>query len=162
MFSEISVVSLTERDVCSLQELLRTSGPYVAERRTSDYWLYARLFHDTCLGVKDNAVLVGALIAFRDQARGFREIYIQDVAVCVDWRGRGIAKAMISELLRRARQWKVNRVWLTSEVDNLPAIAVWRKLGFTNEKADYIQDDLWVTRNLKGPGQDRVVFSLQM
>lgn len=157
-----SVDSILESDVAQLQELFESAGRFVRARGASDYWLYARLFRDTCLAARTEDKLVGALIAFRDQTRDFREVYVQDVAVAAGWRGRGIGQALMSELITRAESWKGKRIWLTSEAENQVAMRLWNRLGFVNDRADYLDGDLWVTRNLKGPGKDRVVFTLDL
>jgi hypothetical protein len=79
--TRVSISSLVESDMPSLQELFRDAGPFVRGRGASDCWLCARLFCDTCIGAKDNGQLIGALIAFRDQSRACQEIYIQDLAL---------------------------------------------------------------------------------
>jgi hypothetical protein len=39
---------------------------------------------------------------------------------------------------------------------------LWKKFGFENRKADYMENDLWVTKDLKGVGIDRVVYILEL
>jgi ribosomal protein S18 acetylase RimI-like enzyme len=160
MPSRLTIKSLTEQDIMAIKELFKSSGPYVAERGVSDYWLYTRLFNNTCIGVKDGETLVGALLSFCDQTRDYKEIYIQDIAVSPKYRGVGLF--LIKELISRAKVLGVSKIWLTSEVENEKATKLWDKLGFKNKKADYLDHGLWVTRDLKGPGRDRVVFSLEL
>ena len=66
------------------------------------------------------------------------------------------------ELLRRAAQWRIRRTWLTSERENEAAVRLWRRLSFVNQQADDGEDGLWVTRDFKGPGRDRVVFAYEL
>lgn len=154
--------SITEDDLATVEELFISAGPYVTARGPSDYWLYARLFGQTCLCVRIDGSAVAVVIAFRDQTPGVNEIYIQDVAVHPDYRGRGLAKLLLEELHRRACLWGVERVWLTSEADNTPAMKLWLRLGYVNIEADYDQDGVWLTENLKGPGRDRAVYELSL
>lgn len=152
------VESISIDDVEALFELFSDAGPFVTPRTLSDYWLYARLFSNTCLCVRDGSNLAGAVIAFRNQLPGTDDIYVQDVAVDPAHRRNGIAERLIGELIERSHGLSVRRIWLTSEHENSAAIRVWERLGFTNRPSDYLSDGLWLTRNLKGRGRDRAVF----
>ena len=96
------VEPITENDSEALADLFANAGPYVTARTLSDYWLYARLFSTTCLCIRSDAEqLVAAVLAFRDQTPGRNEIYIQDVAVQIDQRGRGLAESLLREIRYR-------------------------------------------------------------
>ena len=58
------------------------------------------------------------------------EGYISNVAVRPEHRGRGIAKALVAELLARGRALGLSFVTLEVRVSNAPAIAVYAALGF--------------------------------
>jgi ribosomal protein S18 acetylase RimI-like enzyme len=152
---------ITEADVDDLVKLFDSAGPYVTARGRSDYWLYARLFNNTCLCIRDNGRPVAAIIAFRDQTEGVHEIYIQDVAVDTNHRQQGLAQALLEELHHRARTWGIKRIWLTSEAENTNAMRLWQRLGYRNPDADYQVDGVWMTKNLKGPRRDRAVYELR-
>lgn len=56
------------------------------------------------------------------------------IGVHDDWQGRGIGSAMLGALVRAADDWLgVHRIELTVFSDNAPAIALYRKFGFTEE-----------------------------
>jgi ribosomal protein S18 acetylase RimI-like enzyme len=151
--------SIIAADVEALVDLFTVSGPFVSARTASDYWLYARLFSPTCLCVRgDDGRPVAAVLAFPDQSPGVDEIYIQDVAVHPEHRRLGYGELLLDELHRRATDWGVTRIWLTSEPANTGAIRLWAKFGYENPPADYQEADVWLTRDLKGPGRDRAVF----
>ena len=151
---------ITEADIDVIAELFANAGPYVTARTLSDYWLYARLFSSTCLCVRSDGRPVAAVIAFRDQTPGVDEIYIQDVAVHPDHRRQGHGEALLEELHRRACDWSIGRLWLTSEAENAGAMKLWIKVGYVNSEADYEEHGVWLTRDLKGPGRHRAVYEL--
>ena len=153
------VESIKESDAEDLVELFSNAGPYVSARTQSDYWLYARLFSTTCLCIRDdNGKPIAALIAFIDQTPCKREIYIQDVAVNVTQRQTRIGYTLIRHLVQIAASASMDRIWLTSEPTNDAALRLWQKLGFINRRSDYAYQEIWITRDLKGPGKDRAVF----
>ena len=153
------VDSIAPSDAEALVELFDGAGPFVAARGMSDYWLYARLFGSTCLCVRDDdGSPIAVLISFRDQSPGSNEIYVQDVAVHPAHRRGGYGKVLLEELHRRAEEWGVSRVWLTSEPENTAARALWARYGYENLPADYEESGVWITCDLKGPGKDRAVF----
>ena len=59
------------------------------------------------------------------------EGHITNVAVREEWRGRGIAEWLIQELLARAREGGQTRFTLEVRPSNEPAIALYKKMGFT-------------------------------
>lgn len=149
---------ITKDDTPYIHGLITRSGPFVSPRSKSDYWLYATLFSDTCLCLIENDDLCGVVLAFTDQSRNFEELYIQDLAVLPNHRKFGVGSALLEALLMRARSFGVKKVWLTSEPRNAAAIALWCGFGFENPEADYLDNGYWVTKNLKGKSEDRVIF----
>jgi ribosomal-protein-alanine N-acetyltransferase len=55
---------------------------------------------------------------------------ITNVAVAADFRRRGIARALIMELVARATECGVSRIVLEVRVSNHPAIALYEQMGF--------------------------------
>lgn len=55
-----------------------------------------------------------------------------EVAVFVhqDYRGCGLGKLLLSELISEARRLRLQRVWGTTELDNVPMLRLARSLGF--------------------------------
>lgn len=85
----------------------------------------------------------GQLVAFcigrlRKHPRHFSG-RIYDVAVRPDFRGRGLAKALVCRVLRELTQGRARCVYLEVREDNYPAIALYEALGFVKirELADY-------------------------
>lgn len=155
--------SIEEGDAEQLRDLFSSGGRFVSARGLSDYWLYARLFGSTCLCVRDDAGKpVAVVIAFRDQTPGVNEIYIQDVVVRSDHRRQGLGGMVLEELHRRAADWGINRIWLTSEAENAAAMQLWHQFGYVNPEADYQQAGVWLTRNLKGAGRDRAMYECRL
>lgn len=158
MASQFEITSIHEADVPQLQGLFRAAGLFVAERDPFDYWLYARLYSNSCLAARKDDILIGTVLAFRDQSRNFKEMYVQDLAVAPATRRQGVARALMQTLLERADSWGIARTWLTSHEENAAATNLWRQLGFIPHLADNQEHGLWRTGNLQGPGRNRIVF----
>ena len=58
---------------------------------------------------------------------------IDNVAVSVAFRGRGIAQKLLEELLRLAKNRGIGDITLEVRVSNEPAIHIYEKLGFVSE-----------------------------
>jgi len=83
------ITPLTVDRIPDLEKLLALGEPYIRLRDSSDYWLYATLFADTCpLAIIDGQV-AGSVIAFRSQVDP-SEIYLQDVMTHPGHRREGI------------------------------------------------------------------------
>jgi [ribosomal protein S18]-alanine N-acetyltransferase len=70
-------------------------------------------------------------------------IDIHNIAVHLEYRRRGIAQALLGEVIREARNQLFTRVMLEVRSSNLPAQTLYRKLGFatTGIRKGYYSDD---------------------
>lgn len=151
------VTPLSRRLLEPVERLMQRGAPYVRARTPSDYWLYAELFSSTCPVVLVDDEVAGAAIAFRSQ-NDPSQIYVQDLMTSPDHRRRGVAGALLGAVCEQAIRWKVHRVYLTSEPDNIPARTAWDRAGFVNAPGDFMIDGVWLVRDLKGPGRHRAVY----
>lgn len=72
----------------------------------------------------------GELLGYVGMMTVLDEGYISNVAVAPPWRRRGIASALLEELLRRARQREMAFVTLEVRESNEAAINLYRNFGF--------------------------------
>ena len=85
--------------------------------------------------LEDNAVAVVALIdgevvAYAGMTSVLDEGQITNVATRPSYRRRGLARAVLEELIRRATERGVASVFLEARVSNAPAISLYTSLGF--------------------------------
>jgi ribosomal-protein-alanine N-acetyltransferase len=89
------------------------------------------------VGAENNLYLVaesdGVIVACCGVTNVAGEGNINNVAVAEDYRRRGIAHVLMSEMLRKARQMGVEDFTLEVRVSNTPAIRLYEKLGFVVE-----------------------------
>jgi GNAT superfamily N-acetyltransferase len=155
------VTTLSVDLITQVQRLMELGSPYIRVRTESDYWLYASLFSSTCPVALVDGQVAGAIIAFRSQDNP-HDIYVQDVMTRPEHRKRGIARALVAHVHDRAKAWGCDRIYLTSEPDNVAARAAWESLGFHNVAGDHAIDGVSVIKDFKGPGKDRAVYQLHI
>lgn len=72
----------------------------------------------------------GEVVAYACASVLFEEAEIGVVAVAREWRGRGVGKRLLSELLSRAKRLGAEKVFLEVRVSNESALALYRGAGF--------------------------------
>lgn len=63
------------------------------------------------------------------------EIFLNEIGTGDDWRRRGIARALLRSLFARADAAGIGEIWLGTEIDNLPARALYENHAATEEAA---------------------------
>jgi len=71
-----------------------------------------------------------------------RKGWIEDVVVEGDWRGKGVGRAIIEELLTEARRRGLAAVYLTSHPQREAANHLYRALGFAQRATNCYRHDL--------------------
>lgn len=155
----VAVTPLTVPMIADVIQLMDLGAPFITARTASDYWAYATLFSSTCPVAHIDGALAGAVMAFRSQDDP-DQVYVQDVMVHPDHRRQGVTTALLDSVRGQAQTWGCTRLWLTSEPDNQPADAAWRKLGWSNVPGDREVEGVQVISDFKGPGKDRAVYEL--
>lgn len=83
-----------------------------------------------CLGTYQRGDLVGSMvILFRRNSRSAR---VYSLAVSAAARGQGIGRRMMARAEREARMRGCNRMRLEVRMDNLPAVRLYERLGFSD------------------------------
>ena len=81
-------------------------------------------------------------------------IDIHNIAVHLEYRRRGIASALLGEVIREARDQSFTRVMLEVRRSNVPAQTLYRRLGFATAgiRKGYYSDD----------GEDALAMTLEI
>ena len=85
--------------------------------------------------LEDNAVAVAAVVdgevaAYAGMTSVLDEGQITNVATRPSYRRRGLARAVLEELIKRAAERGVRSIFLEARVSNAPAISLYKSLGF--------------------------------
>ena len=142
-----SVQRLRPGDIALMHGLLTMFGEVFEEPETygrarpSDAYLRHLLGREEFIAlaaIKDGAV-IGGLAAYElskfEQERS--EIFIYDLAVAAGHRREGVATALIEETKAIAAIRKAWAVLVQAETDNVPAIALYAKMGSREEAAHF-------------------------
>ena len=103
----------------------------------------------------------GRLIAYVGMMHVLDEGYIANVAVAPEARRRGVARALLTELERRARAIPLAFLTLEVRAGNAPAIALYASLGYetVGRRRNYyekpVEDALLMTRVLTAPNSEK-------
>jgi ribosomal-protein-alanine N-acetyltransferase len=75
----------------------------------------------------------GGPVGYAITGRAGRRGYLQRLAVHPDWRGRGLAAALVVDGLRWLRRWRVDQALVNTQEGNEAAAALYLRLGFRSE-----------------------------
>ena len=151
----MQIVSMTAEHVSRLAELekLCFSEPWSEKSLTEEIDNPAACFlvamqQDEVLGYGGMHTVLG----YGGMHTVFGESYVDNIAVFPEFRGHGVGRTLMEALIEKARE--NGGVFITLEVrtSNLPAIAMYRSLGFT---------EAGVRRNFyTEPREDALIFTL--
>ncbi|MEO1694556.1 MAG: GNAT family N-acetyltransferase [Pseudomonadota bacterium] len=78
---------------------------------------------------------------FEFVAASYRQhAYIADMYITEQWRGTGCARALVEEIVQRARASGINRVAISALARNDAANEAYKRLGFRAYAVQYVQD----------------------
>lgn len=106
---------------------------------------------ECCIVADDSGSVVGYGIALISPSRD--RSWLLSLGVLSRAKGQGIGRRLTETLLDILRGLAVPSVWLTVEPGNMPAVSLYRSLGFTEKER---RDDYF------GPGESRIVMTLSL
>ena len=160
----MQIVSMTAEHVSRLAELekLCFSEPWSEKSLTEEIDNPAACFlvamqQDEVLGYGGMHTVLGyggmhTVLGYGGMHTVLGESYVDNIAVFPEFRGHGVGRTLMEALIEKARE--NGGVFITLEVrtSNLPAIAMYRSLGFT---------EAGVRRNFyTEPREDALIFTL--
>jgi len=92
------------------------------------YFMLCKFFHETCVVAEEHGNIVGFVSAFRLPQEN-NAVFVWQIAVAESQRGKGLASAMLMELLGRKSCQDISFVLCTISPSNRPSQALFRKLA---------------------------------
>lgn len=123
--TDCKIINVEEKHIAQIEELEKQcfSVPWTAQQLKTQL---SGNMHVFIAAVNGEEVL-----GYMGMMYVLDEGYISNVAVSPEYRHRGIADALISELISRAQELELSFVTLEVRVSNAPAIALYKKHGFS-------------------------------
>ncbi|WP_245598247.1 GNAT family N-acetyltransferase [Halomonas halodenitrificans] len=100
-----------------------------------------------------------AVVGYAAMDRQPFEAELQAVLVDTRWRGRGLARRLLAEVVEQARAWGSERLLLEVRVGNASAIALYRGAGFED---DGIRRGYYPPRQAGAVREDALLMSLAL
>lgn len=96
------------------------------------------------LTATSDGIVVGGITAYElpKYKRDETEIFLYELGVMENYRRKGVASALIDELLDLAAERQISAVFVATEADNIPAIELYRKTVGRPESAIFFTCDL--------------------
>ena len=134
---------LMSSDLAPLKQLLRVFGEAFNDLSTyqdaipSDSYLESFLskLQNIVLVAQDGDEMIGGLVAYvlEKFERERSEVYIYDLAVAAAHRRKGIARGLINELKKVAKEKKAYVIYVQADYGDDPAIALYESMGVKEE-----------------------------
>ncbi|GAE35743.1 GNAT family N-acetyltransferase [Halalkalibacter akibai] len=123
--------------------------------------LFFTHFNNTSFIIEKDRQVVGFLIGFLSQTN-LSEAYIHFVGVHPEYRNQNIARGLYQAFFDQIIDFgRTNVKCITSPV-NKTSIAFHTKMGFSIEDGDSEVNGIAVSKDYDGPGQDRVLFVINL
>lgn len=87
-----------------------------------------------CYGLFDNNTLVGYIWAYQHSFREELRVYINEIRILEDYRGKGFGAKLIKTVEKEAMNAGIKAVYIHAEATNHNAIRLYKRLGFEPER----------------------------
>lgn len=104
-----------------------------------------------CKDSEGNVIAYGIIVPSANQGSG----WLLSLAVSFPHRRKGIGTELVNQLLAKAKSSSLEKIYLTVEPDNKPAIFLYERLGFIAAKVEH---QYQIERHYFGPDEHRIVM----
>lgn len=154
----MEVAPLTAFSLQQIATVMREGRPWLPD--STDYWLWQTCFGTTSFIACSDGTIGGGVLACINQVKA-DEVYVDQIAVHTQWRGRGVTGHLLEAVCAEARRRGCRRVWLSTDPAN-PAARAWARYDFNVLPGDDEVNGMPVTRDFKGPGKHRAIFERRL
>lgn len=146
----MKIIELQEVDVMALQQYVQLEEDSFGEGGLNAWTLVPMIRHGRVYTAYENSTLIGLAQYMRDWDKP-EQAYLLGVSIAKKVRGRGFGTAFLARTLQMIAYDKISKVELTVAPENLAAIHIYEKLGFTAKE---------IRKDEYGIGEDRIVMVL--
>jgi L-2,4-diaminobutyric acid acetyltransferase len=127
----MEVRELREGESGQVQELIRECGPYVVPYNVYAYWMLENYYASTCKVAVDNNRMIGFVSGMPNIDKGL--LFIWQICVHKDYRGRGIAALLMDSLLMTAKEHGFKKFELSISEGNNASLNLFRSFSDKND-----------------------------
>ncbi len=123
----MEIRELREGDSGQVLELIRECGPYVVPYNVYAYWILENYYAPICKVAVDNNRVIGFVSSMPGIDRGL--LFIWQICVHKDYRGRGIASMLMDSLLMTAKVYGFRKFELSISERNDASLSLFRSFS---------------------------------
>jgi len=105
-----------------------------AEKKIYEMIEYIAANKAICYGLFDGNLLVGYIWAYYNRFRDENRVYISEIRVIEEYRGKGYGEKLINCVEKEAKGLNVNAMYIHAEAMNEGAIRLYKRIGFEPER----------------------------
>lgn len=153
-YDELKIFRFKDFDVRRVRRLLRFNEDAFGEDAMDAFGAIAHIYYGNMFILKENrkdSKILG-MASFSRAWDDNKLAYLSDYAIAEEARGQSIGTQFLKMVLEDVKDQGFERVQLTVDPDNDPAVALYEGLGFKKDR--FIE-------NLYGPGEDRYIMDLK-
>lgn len=143
---EAALESLTALEAAHGWATAGSASQLAATLRSSTIWVVGQVVDDVVVG-------------YAALERQPFEADLQAILVDARWRGRGVARRLLAEVVEQARAWGSERLLLEVRAGNASAIALYRAAGFAE---DGVRRGYYPPRQAGAVREDALLMSLAL
>ena len=121
---------IKEGDAGQILDLVKTCGPYVAPYNVYAYWILENYYSSTCKVVEDLNRIIGFVSGMPSVDKG--TLFIWQICVHNDYRGKGVANLLLDSLLKKAKEYKFEKIELSISESNYASQKLFRNYSERN------------------------------
>jgi L-2,4-diaminobutyric acid acetyltransferase len=127
LLSHAMITTPTDKDAVAIWRLVEDSNT-LDHNSFYCYFLLCSHFKETCAVAKNNGTVVGFASAFRLPAQP-DTLFIWQIRVMDEMRGKGLGPALIADILRRPSSKDINLIEATISPDNVASQSLFRSIA---------------------------------
>lgn len=130
-FTDPDITRINSDLMAGVLRLYHENFTEINDRR---FTMYCRFFSETCYAFLDRGKVVGYCIFFVKPVFSYSHIYktatLYSLAVDSEYRGHGVGERLLQKGISEMKLNSVSCISLYVATENMPAISLYRKLGF--------------------------------
>lgn len=154
-YDDLKIYRFKDFDLQRVRELLKFNQEAFGQDAIDKFAAIFQIYYGNIFVLKErrNDAKILGIANFSRAWDENKLAYLSDYAIAEEARGQSIGKEFLGIVLEDIKNQGFQRVQLTVDPDNEPALALYESLGFKKDK---------FVEKLYGPGEDRYIMDLDL